>query len=120
SPTDINRAIESTITVSTTEWKNVSDIETVLEASLPPVRCLPGEIHQVLLNIIVNAAHAIADQMTVTNKKGTIRITTAAIENCVEIRVCDTGTGIQPEHRSKIFEPFFTTKDVGKGTGQGL
>ncbi|HYR42100.1 MAG TPA: response regulator [Terriglobia bacterium] len=120
SPTDINRAIESTITVSTTEWKNVAEIETVLETSLPPVKCLPGEIHQVLLSIIVNAADAIADQMTVTRKKGTIRITTSTIEDCVEIRVSDTGTGIQLEHRSKIFEPFFTTKDVGKGTGQGL
>jgi len=120
SPTDINRAIESTITVSTAEWKYVSEVETELEASLPLVRCLPGEIHQVLLSVIVNAAHAIGDQMTLTSKKGTIRITTSTIDNCVEIRVSDTGTGIQPEHRSKIFEPFFTTKDIGKGTGQGL
>ena len=120
SPTDINRAIESTVTVSTTQWKYVADIETGLEASLPPVKCLPGEIHQVLLNIIVNAADAIADQMAVTRKKGVIRITTSTIDDCVEIRVSDTGTGIRSEHQSKIFEPFFTTKDVGKGTGQGL
>jgi signal transduction histidine kinase len=120
SATDINRAIESTITVSTTESKHVAEIETVLEASLPLVKCLPGEIHQVLLSIIVNAADAIADQMHMTGMKGVIRITTSTIDDCLEIRVSDTGTGIQSEHRSKIFEPFFTTKDVGKGTGQGL
>lgn len=116
--TDINRAIESTLTVSTNEWKYVAEVETDLHP-LPLAKCLPGEIHQVLLNVIVNAAHAIADKGN-RDKKGVIRISTSATDDYVEIRIADTGCGIRPECRGKIFEPFFTTKEVGRGTGQGL
>lgn len=118
---DINKAIESTITVARNEWKYVADMETDLDPSLPLVPCLPGELNQVFLNIIVNAAHAIADVVGDGGKgKGTIKVATRKKPSGIEIRIGDTGTGI-PEHvRDKIFTPFFTTKKVGKGTGQGL
>ena len=117
---DINHAIESTVMVASNEWKYVAHLETNLDKSLPPVPCLPGEFNQVILNLIVNAAHAIADTVAGTDKKGTIRISTALAGDWVEIRVSDTGTGIPKEVQPRIFEPFFTTKEVGRGTGQGL
>jgi signal transduction histidine kinase len=82
--------------------------------------CLPGELQQVLLNVIVNAAQSIGEAVVDTNGKGTIRIETKRQDGCVEIRIRDTGTGIPEEHQPRIFDPFFTTKDVGHGTGQGL
>ena len=118
---DINRAIESTLTVSHNEWKYVAELVTDLAPDLPLVRCLPGEFNQVILNLIVNAAHAIAD--TVQNgsaTKGTITISTRHRGNWLEIRIADTGPGIPEKIRTRIFDPFFTTKAVGKGTGQGL
>jgi signal transduction histidine kinase len=95
-------------------------METDLEPELPHPMCLPGEIQQVLLNLIVNAAHAIGDVVATSGNKGVIRIATSRVDDDVEIRISDTGSGIRAEHRQKVFEPFFTTKDVGKGTGQGL
>jgi signal transduction histidine kinase len=118
--TDINRALETTMTVATNEWKYLADIETELDAKLPTVLCHPGELHQVFLNLIVNAAHAIADVVKGTSEKGKIRIKTAREGGFVSVRIGDTGGGIREEHRARIFEPFFTTKDVGLGTGQGL
>jgi signal transduction histidine kinase len=117
---DINHAIESTITVARNEWKYVAQIETELDRTLPAVKCLPGEINQVILNLIVNAAHAINDVVGGTEEKGTIRVTTARACEWVEIRISDSGTGIPKEVQPRLFEPFFTTKEVGKGTGQGL
>jgi signal transduction histidine kinase len=117
---DINQAVESTLIVSTNEWKYVAEVETAFDAQLPLVVCLPGEIHQVLLSLVVNAAHAITDAVAGTGKKGVLRLTTSSSGGFVEIRISDTGTGIRDEHHQKIFEPFFTTKDVGKGAGQGL
>jgi len=119
--TDINKAVDSTITVSRNEWKYVADMATHLDPALPPVICLPGEISQVVLNLIVNAAHAIADVVgDGSGAKGTITVSTARAGEWVEIRVQDTGAGIPEAIRAKIFDPFFTTKEVGKGTGQGL
>jgi len=117
---DLNRAIESTVLVCRNEWKYVADLVTELDHDLPPVLCLPGEINQVILNLVINAAHAIADVVEQQGGKGTITITTAWAEDWVEVRVRDTGTGIPAEVRPRIFDPFFTTKEVGKGTGQGL
>lgn len=119
-PADINKAIESTVTVARNEWKYVADLETKLDPALPLVPCLVGEFNQVVLNMIVNATHAIADAVRGTGKKGTITISTARAGEFAEIRIADSGTGIPDSIRSKIFDPFFTTKDVGKGTGQGL
>jgi PAS domain S-box-containing protein len=118
---DINRAIQSTVTVATNEWKYVAELDLDLEAQLPPVPLLAGEFNQVILNMIVNAAHAIAEVRSgdaVT--KGLIRVSTRREGDVVEVRVSDTGAGIPDEIKGKIFEPFFTTKDVGRGTGQGL
>ncbi|MBI2567119.1 MAG: PAS domain-containing protein [Candidatus Schekmanbacteria bacterium] len=118
---DINRAIRSTVEVSRNEWKYVADSELDLDPALPPVPCLPGELNQVLLNIIVNAAGAIADSLRdQPGAKGTIAISTNRRGEWVEIRIRDTGTGIPEPIRDKIFDPFFTTKEVGSGTGQGL
>ena len=118
---DLNHAIESTITVATAEWKYVAEVETDFDPDLPRVECLPSEINQVILNLIVNAAHAIGDVMgDGDGRRGTITIRTRRDGACVEIRVEDTGTGIPEAVRDRIFDPFFTTKEVGKGTGQGL
>jgi len=117
---DINRAIESTALVSKNEWKYVADLTTDLAPDLPPVPCVAGEFNQVILNLIVNAAHAIADIVHGTEQKGSLRISTRRKDQFVEIRIIDTGAGIPKNIQSKVFDPFFTTKDVGKGTGQGL
>ena len=121
-PLDVNRAIATTLIVARNELKYVADVETDFDANLPLVPGLPGEINQVLLNLLVNAAHAIADVPRTADKptRGRITVSTRRIEDAVEVRVCDTGTGIPEETRHRIFEPFYTTKDVGRGTGQGL
>ncbi len=118
-PSDINRALKSTVKVSTNEWKGVADLELDLDETLGVVNCVLGEVNQCFLNIIVNAAHALAERYGDT-KSGLIRVSTKAQATGVEIRIADNGPGI-PEHvRQRIFDPFFTTKPVGKGTGQGL
>jgi PAS domain S-box-containing protein len=117
---DLNKAIESTITVARNEYKYVADMVTDLDPSLPPVPCLPGEFNQVILNMIINAAHAIAEKNNGSESRGTITISTRVQGEFAEIRIGDTGNGIREEIRSRIFDPFFTTKEVGKGTGQGL
>ncbi|MDP2861803.1 MAG: PAS domain-containing protein [Desulfobacterales bacterium] len=118
---DINRALESTVIVSRNEWKYVAEMETDFDPSLPMVPGHPGELNQVFLNLIINAAHTISDIVKKSpDKKGAIRLTTRNKINWVEIIVSDTGTGIPKDIRSRIFDPFFTTKEVGKGTGQGL
>lgn len=119
--TDLNKAIESTITVASNEWKYVAEVVTDYDRTLPPVNCMIDELNQVVLNIIVNAAHAISESIgDATNGKGTITITTAIIDGWAEIRISDTGAGIPEDLVKRIFDPFFTTKEVGKGTGQGL
>jgi PAS domain S-box-containing protein len=117
--TDLNRAIESTVTVARHEWKYVAEVVTELEQRLPPVMCYPGDINQVVLNLLVNAAHAIQGKAA-SGEKGQITIRTHAHDEFAEIAVTDTGTGIPEAIRNKVFDPFFTTKEVGKGTGQGL
>ena len=117
---DLNHAIESTLTVSRNEWKYVADAVTEFDPHLPVVRCLPGEFNQVILNLVVNAAHAIADVKMRGTTKGRITVSTHRDGDWAEIRVRDTGTGIPEAVRSRIFTPFFTTKEVGRGTGQGL
>jgi PAS domain S-box-containing protein len=120
-PTDINHAIANTITVATNEWKYVAKIETDLDSSLPAVPVVPGEFNQVILNIIVNAAHAIADARgSDGTRMGRICIATRREPEWVEIRISDDGCGMPKHVQERIFDPFFTTKPVGKGTGQGL
>jgi len=118
---DLNRAIESTLTVARNEWKYVAEMVTEFDPALPAVPCLPGEFNQVILNLIINATHAIADTVGDGSKgKGTITVSTKHCGDWAEIRVRDSGAGIPDAIRGRIFEPFFTTKGVGKGTGQGL
>jgi PAS domain S-box-containing protein len=118
---NLNQAIETTISVARHEWKYCAELVTAFDAELPLVPCLVGEFNQVILNLIVNSAHAISSAAEKNGKgKGTITISTAREGDWARIAVADTGAGIPVEIRSRVFEPFFTTKEVGKGTGQGL
>ena len=115
-PTDVNDAIENAIMVSKGNWKHCLDLKTELEGSLPNVLCYEGELIQVLVNLIINATHAIEE----TTEFGSINIRSFIYKNSVGINIQDTGGGIPAEIQHRIFDPFFTSKDVGKGTGQGL
>ena len=120
-PTSLAKAIESTITVARNEWKYVAEVSTDFDAQMPPVPLHPGEFNQVILNLLVNAAHAISDATQAgANGKGRITVTTHTDGAWAEVRVRDTGTGIPESVRHLVFEPFFTTKEIGRGTGQGL
>jgi two-component system, NtrC family, sensor kinase len=119
SDTDLNRGILSTITVARNEWKYVAEMETELDQSLPKVFCYPGEVNQVILNLVVNAAHSIKDKVK-DGEKGKIKVSTRSRGETVEISIADNGMGIPESIQNRIYEPFFTTKEVGKGTGQGL
>ncbi|WP_285906932.1 GAF domain-containing protein [Pseudodesulfovibrio pelocollis] len=119
--TDLNRIIENTMVVARNEYKFVADTKIDLDRDLPQVMCLTDDIKQALLNVVINATHAIRDVVGENpDKRGLIRITTASRDGQAEIRVSDTGTGIPEAIRSRVFDPFFTTKPVGGGTGQGL
>jgi signal transduction histidine kinase len=98
----------------------VADVTTDFDRAIPPVPCVAGEFNQVILNLLVNAAHAIANVVGDTGAKGGIHVSTRQEAGDVEIRVRDTGCGIPEGIQSKVFDPFFTTKPVGQGTGQGL
>ncbi|MGH8201334.1 MAG: sensor histidine kinase [Steroidobacteraceae bacterium] len=119
SSADLNAAIQSTLTISRDEYKYVAEIETRL-GEIPPVVCYVGEFNQALLNIIVNAAHAVGEAVAGTDRRGLITIATAVDRDEVVVSVSDTGPGIPEGIQDKIFDPFFTTKDVGQGSGQGL
>jgi signal transduction histidine kinase/HAMP domain-containing protein len=116
---DINHAIRSTLVIAHNEYKYIADIETHY-GDLPLVQCYLGEINQVVLNLLVNASHAIADVIDDGSERGKLTVSTRLDGDVVEIAVADTGAGIPEEIRDRIFDPFFTTKEVGKGTGQGL
>ncbi len=116
-PLDLNLAINQAVTLSRGEWKHVATVTTDLAPDMPPVPCLAGELSQVMLNLIVNAAHAIEAKGAGI---GHIAIATADQGDWVELSIADTGTGIPPDLLDRIYDPFFTTKEPGKGTGQGL
>ncbi len=118
-PVDLNQAITSTLTIARNEYRYVASVDTEL-GDLPPVTCFAGEINQVILNVIINAAQAIGEIHAQTGTRGKITVKTATTCNHVVISVQDTGGGIPESARGRVFDPFFTTKDVGKGTGQGL
>ena len=118
---DINKALESTLIVARNELKYVADVVTDFDPHLLPVPCYLSDLNQVFLNLLVNAAHAIADVVgDGTKGKGTITASTRQEGNEAVIRIADTGMGIPEKVRHRIFDPFFTTKPVGRGTGQGL
>lgn len=117
---DLNKSITSTATVCQSEWRYVAELTTDFDPNLPPVPCLPGELNQVFLNIIVNAAHALDESSEPQKSKGEIHIKTTQDDKHAIITIADNGPGIPDDIRAKIFDPFFTTKEVGKGSGQGL
>jgi len=118
---DVNKGIEVTATISKNEWKYIADLKLSLEPNLPLVPIILDEINQVILNMIVNSAHAIEEKMkSDPDLKGVINISTKSADNHIEIVVNDNGCGISKEKVGRVFDPFFTTKEVGKGTGQGL
>lgn len=118
-PADINQGIQSTLTIARNEYKYVAELETDF-GTLPAVACFLGSVNQAVLNIVVNAAHAIGDVVNGTDAKGRIVVRTRVDGDFVVISISDTGGGIPEGIRERIFDPFFTTKEVGKGTGQGL
>lgn len=119
---DLNRAIENTLAVARNEWKYVAELETEFDETLPSVSCFAGELNQVLLNMVINAAHNIGDVVgDGSNGKGTITIKTKKVdEDWAEVRISDTGTGIPAEVQSRIFDPLFTTRKSDKNAAQGL
>jgi PAS domain S-box-containing protein len=118
SPADINHALKSTLLVASNEYKYLATVHTDL-GQLPEVQCNIGELNQVFLNLIVNAAHAIKDAGKDASL-GEIKLTTAVANDTVIIRIADNGCGVPPENLAKLYDPFFTTKEVGRGSGQGL
>jgi signal transduction histidine kinase len=117
SDADLNEAIRNALVVAANEIRPVADVVTEL-ADLPPVLCNLGDLNQVVLNLVINACHAMADRPG--EVRGTLTVRTLQDGDDVLIEVQDTGTGIPAEIADRIFDPFFTTKDVGRGTGQGL
>jgi len=120
-PNDLNQAIRSTTVVATNEWKYHAELDLQLQEGIPMVPCNIGEINQVVLNLIVNGAHAIRDRFK-EGTKGNLVVSSRHYpdHDCVIIAIADNGGGIPHEVQTRIFEPFFTTKEVGVGTGQGL
>jgi signal transduction histidine kinase len=118
---DLNHVIENAIAVCRNEWRYVAEVELNLRHDLPAVCCYLGEFSQVIVNIVTNAAHAIAEKLeTEPDSQGKITVLTEHDGEWVEVRISDTGVGMEPEVQEQIFDSFFTTKEVGKGTGQGL
>jgi PAS domain S-box-containing protein len=119
SEVDLNCAVNSTLVVARSEYRDVADVETDF-GEIPRVTCHGGQINQVVLNLVVNAAHAIGDSIKGSGTRGRITVRTREEDGRVVISIADTGGGIPEAIRARIFDPFFTTKEVGRGTGQGL
>ena len=117
---NVQTAIENTVLVSRNEWKYHAELRLDLDPDLPTLPCFPGDFNQVLLNLLVNAGHAISEKHTADDPKGLITVTTRQEGDSFLLSVTDTGCGIPEKNLHRVFDPFFTTKEVGKGTGQGL
>jgi signal transduction histidine kinase len=118
--TDMNRAVENALIIAAAEFAGIADVKRDLAPDLPLVKCVAGDINQVLLNVISNAAHAIADARALGRPSGSISVRSQRRDDRIIISISDDGTGIAESIRSRIYDPFFTTKDVGRGMGQGL
>jgi two-component system, NtrC family, sensor kinase len=116
---DLNAAITTTLTLAVPEYKYVAEVVTEL-GELPLVTCVGSDVQQAILNIVINAAHAIAEVVRGSDTKGRITVRTSLDGAYAVIAIRDTGCGIPENIRGSIFDPFFTTKDIGRGTGQGL
>jgi PAS domain S-box-containing protein len=119
-PTNLNALLENTVVVATNAWTDVAELSLRLDPTLPLVDCVAGEIAQVVLNLVINAAQAIRDKVGNSGKKGALTITTSLQGQDAELRVSDDGVGIAEAIRERVFDPFFTTRPVGQGAGQGL
>jgi signal transduction histidine kinase len=120
-PTDLNAAVRNTVVITANSWKYVACLRTDLDENLPHVVCQPAEINQLLLNLVVNAADAVAEKMKAGSRDpGLIVIRTRTSDGDALIEVEDTGCGIAADIRERIFDPFFTTKAAGHGGGMGL
>jgi signal transduction histidine kinase len=109
---DLHQGLDSTLNIVWNEIKYKCEVKKEYGA-LPEIECLPSQLNQVFMNMLINAGHAIEE-------RGTIVIRTGTADGQVWVEFEDSGKGIAPEHIGKIFDPFFTTKPVGKGTGLGL
>ncbi len=118
-PANVNDIIETTLTVSKNEYRYSADLQLNL-GDVPDVVCNRGDLGQVFINLVVNAAHAIAERVESTEQRGIISVTSMPKDDGVLVTIGDTGGGIPEEIQERVFEPFFTTKEPGKGTGQGL
>lgn len=118
--TDVNLLVGSAATLARSRWKHVAELTLELDPELPHVPALANELSQAVLNLIVNAADAVAERRGEAGPLGSIRVRTRRRAGGVAIDVEDDGAGMTPEVRRRIFEPFYTTKGVGMGTGQGL
>ncbi|MFN3258059.1 MAG: sensor histidine kinase [Ilumatobacter sp.] len=116
---DLNVAIRSTSTLCRNEWRYVANLDLQLEPSLPLVRCNSGQLKQVVLSLMVNAAQAISDRTT-NGQLGTIVVNSQMVDGLVRLSVSDTGIGMSPQTQRRAFDNGFTTKEPGRGTGQGL
>ena len=114
---DLNAVVKTSVTVCRNEWKDFADVELDLAPRLPELEANRGQLHQVVLNLVVNAAHAIHDS---PRRPGQIRVQTRVVDDGIELQVQDDGCGIPEAAQGRVFDPFFTTKPVGRGTGQGL
>lgn len=120
-PADLNRAIEAAVVIAHNEYRYVADVELDFDRGLPLVSCCVGEVSQAVLNIVINAAHAIGDARAPgSSARGRICVRTRQALGHAVIEVADDGPGIPASARGRLFDPFFTTKPVGRGTGQGL
>jgi two-component system NtrC family sensor kinase len=119
-PADLNHAVANTLTVARSEYKYVARLETDFADNLPFVVCHIGDLNQVFLNLVVNAAHAVGEVFARTHTLGLIRVATRREGMDVVVEISDSGPGIPLDARARVFEPFFTTKAPGRGTGQGL
>ncbi len=117
-PVDVNRIVANAVTISRSEWRHDVDVTSDFETDLPKIMCVPSEITQVLINLIINAFHAIKDGPSA--QRGCIDLRTRLLGSLVEIQISDNGVGINEKIKNNIFDPFFSTKEVGRGTGQGL
>jgi len=116
---DIIRSLQTTLSISKNEYKYFAKIETAFD-EIPMIECLGGEINQVFLNLIINAAHSIEEVNSCSGELGTITVRAKNQGEYIVIEIEDTGAGIPAHIQPNIFDPFFTTKEIGKGTGQGL
>lgn len=117
---DLNHQIETALTLTRGGWAEVADVTTRLDPDLPAVDVLPGDLEQVWVHLLTNAAQAVTDRVEQAGGRGRILVETRRVDDTIEVRIDDTGSGIDASVRPRIFDPFFTTRPAGQGTGLGL